>query len=180
LKKKKVNIVFEGVMTDAEVMINGKPAGPVHQGAFHEFKHDISKLLNYGARSNMLEVRVLKHSADSLVNEAERWGDYWVLGGIFRPVYLEALPADCMERIATDNPLFPSPGSGPTAVSGRSPRKQIPSSKPSAPFSSPFSDDSTDQHFYQILRGSGDKYYEALRITRSVVLFRTSRTLHWC
>jgi len=27
------------------------------------------------------------------------------------------------------NPLFPSPGSGPTAVSGRSPRKQIPSSE---------------------------------------------------
>ena len=101
-KGKKINIVFEGVMTDAEVMINGKSAGPVHQGAFYEFKHDISKLLNYGTKSNLLYVNVLKHSTDSLVNEAERWGDYWIFGGIFRPVYLEALPAGHIERIATD------------------------------------------------------------------------------
>ena len=101
-KDKKVNIVFEGVMTDAEVTINGKSAGPIHQGAFYEFKHDISKLLNYGNKENQIEVTVHKHSADSLVNEAERWADYWIFGGIFRPVYLEALPANHMERIATD------------------------------------------------------------------------------
>ena len=29
-----VRIVFEGVMTDTEVLINGKSAGPVHQGSF--------------------------------------------------------------------------------------------------------------------------------------------------
>lgn len=101
-KGKVVNIVFEGVMTDAEVKINGKSAGTVHQGAFYEFKYDISKLLNYGKKSNRLEVTVHKHSTDSLVNEAERWSDYWVLGGIFRPVYLEVLPVDHIDRIATD------------------------------------------------------------------------------
>jgi len=100
-KGKKINIVFEGVMTDAEVMINGNPAGQKHQGAFYEFKHEISKLLKYGS-TNLLEVTVHKHSSDSLVNEAERWCDYWIFGGIFRPVYLEVLPADHMERIATD------------------------------------------------------------------------------
>lgn len=31
-KKKKIFIVFEGSMTDTDVKINGKPAGPVHQG----------------------------------------------------------------------------------------------------------------------------------------------------
>ena len=100
-KGKKVNIVFEGVMTDAEVKINGKSAGPVHQGAFYEFKYDVSKLLNYG-KTNLLEITVHKHSSDSSVNEAERWADYWIFGGIFRPVYLEVFPADHIERIATD------------------------------------------------------------------------------
>jgi len=101
-KRKTVKIVFEGVMTDAEVKINGKPAGPVHQGAFYEFIYDIGKLLNFGNKLNRLEVTVHKHSADTSVNEAERWGDYWVFGGIFRPVYLEALPADHIDRVATD------------------------------------------------------------------------------
>lgn len=101
-KDKKVNIVFDGVMTDAEVRINGKSAGPKHQGAFYEFKYDVSALLNYGSKANKLEVTVHKHSSDSLVNEAERWCDYWIFGGIFRPVYLEVLPSDHIERIATD------------------------------------------------------------------------------
>ena len=101
-KGKKVNIVFEGVMTDADVKINGQAAGPLHQGAFYEFKYDVGKLLAYGHKTNRLEVTVHKHSSDSLVNEAERWADYWVFGGIFRPVYLEVKPPDHIERIATD------------------------------------------------------------------------------
>ncbi len=101
-KDMKVNIVFEGVMTDAEVKINGKLAGPKHQGAFYEFKYDISPLLNFGDKPNKIEVKVHKHSSDSLVNEAERWCDYWIFGGIFRPVYLEALPSNHISRIATD------------------------------------------------------------------------------
>ncbi|NCU02606.1 MAG: glycoside hydrolase family 2, partial [Chitinophagaceae bacterium] len=40
-KGKVINIVFEGVMTDAEVKVNGKSAGEVHQGAFYAFKYDI-------------------------------------------------------------------------------------------------------------------------------------------
>src|SRR5207249_9787450 len=46
-KGKKINIVFEGSMTDTEVKINGKSAGPTHRGAFYELKYDISALLNY-------------------------------------------------------------------------------------------------------------------------------------
>jgi len=36
------------------------------------------------------------------VNEAERKGDFWIFGGIFRPVYLEALPTQHIERVALD------------------------------------------------------------------------------
>jgi len=100
-KEKKVRIVFEGSMTDTEVKINGKLAGPVHQGAFYQFRYDISKLLTYGAE-NVLEVTVSKESADSSVNRAERRGDYWDFGGIFRPVYLEATPTTNINRVAID------------------------------------------------------------------------------
>jgi len=100
-KKKKVNIVFEGSMTDTEVKINGQLAGPVHQGAFYRFKYDISDLLNFEA-VNLLEVTVSKESSDESVNRAERISDYWVFGGIFRPVYLEALPEQYIDRVAID------------------------------------------------------------------------------
>lgn len=100
-KGRVVRIVFEGVMTDTEVRINGQTAGPVHQGGFYRFNHDISRLVNYGAE-NLLEVTVAKRSANESINAAERTGDYWNFGGIFRPVYLEALPAGFMERTAID------------------------------------------------------------------------------
>ena len=100
-KKQQVNIVFEGSMTDTEVKINGKLAGAIHQGAFYCFRYDISKLLKYG-QSNLLEVRVAKHSANESVNKAERYADYWIFGGIFRPVYLEAKPEQNIRRVAVD------------------------------------------------------------------------------
>ncbi len=100
-KGKVINIVFEAVMTDAEVKINGKLAGEVHQGAFYAFKYDISKLLKYG-KENLLEVTVAKHSANQSVNEAERKADFWIFGGIFRPVWLEVLPVDHIGSVAID------------------------------------------------------------------------------
>lgn len=100
-KDKKINLVFEGVMTDAEVKINGKSAGAIHQGAFYAFKYDITSLLNYNAK-NLLEVTVSKHSSNQSVNEAERKADFWIFGGIFRPVYLEVLPETHIKSIAID------------------------------------------------------------------------------
>ena len=47
-KGKVIKIVFEGVMTDTEVKINGQSAGEMHQGAFYAFKYDITNLLKYG------------------------------------------------------------------------------------------------------------------------------------
>ena len=98
---KKVFIVFEGSMTDTEVKINGKPAGKVHQGGFYRFKYDITALLKYGS-SNLLEVTVSKMSAEASVNKAERNGDFWTLGGIYRPVYIEIVPQTFIDRIAID------------------------------------------------------------------------------
>lgn len=100
-KGREVFIVFEGSMTDTEVKINGVSAGPVHQGAFYRFKYNISDKLKFGA-ANLLEVTVHKMSADQSVNSAERLADYWVFGGIFRPVYLESLPKQHIERFSID------------------------------------------------------------------------------
>ncbi|HVW14730.1 MAG TPA: glycoside hydrolase family 2 TIM barrel-domain containing protein [Mucilaginibacter sp.] len=98
-KGKDIDIVFDGSMTDTKVMINGKLAGPIHQGAFYQFKYDITKLLNFG-QPNLLEVAVSKYSANPTVNNAERKGDFWVFGGIFRPVYLEAFPQNHISHVA--------------------------------------------------------------------------------
>ena len=100
-KGKIINIVFEGVMTDAEVKINGQLAGPIHQGAYYAFKYDITTLVKYG-KENIVEVTVSKHSANASVNMAERKGDFWIFGGIFRPVWLEVLPATAIAAIAID------------------------------------------------------------------------------
>ncbi|QNL52513.1 glycoside hydrolase family 2 [Olivibacter sp. SDN3] len=98
---KHINIVFEGVMTDAEVRVNGQLAGPVHQGAFYAFRYNISKLLHFG-KENILEVNVSKHSENESVNDAERKADFWIFGGIFRPVWLEVLPKTHIERVSLD------------------------------------------------------------------------------
>jgi hypothetical protein len=100
-KGKMVNIVFDGVMTDCHVKINGQIAGPDHQGSFYRFRYDISSLLKYG-ETNRLEMTVKKWSDNPSVNLAERKADYWIFGGIFRPVWLEALPSEHIERIAID------------------------------------------------------------------------------
>jgi Glycosyl hydrolases family 2, TIM barrel domain/Glycosyl hydrolases family 2, sugar binding domain/Glycosyl hydrolases family 2/Beta galactosidase small chain len=100
-KGKQVSIVFDGSMTDTEVKINGKAAGPVHRGAFYRFKYDISDKLQFG-KPNILEVTVSKMSADASVNNAERLADYWIFGGIFRPVYLEAVAPEHIDYTAID------------------------------------------------------------------------------
>jgi hypothetical protein len=96
-----VRIVFEAAMTDTTVRVNGQPAGPTHQGGFYRFHYDISSLVKFGTR-NLLEVSVSKESANTSVNRAERRGDYWTFGGIYRPVWLEARPRDHIEWTAID------------------------------------------------------------------------------
>ena len=98
-RDRKVFIVFEGSMTDTEVKINGKSAGAIHQGGFYRFKYDITSLVKFGA-ANLLEATVSKMSAQASVNKAERNGDFWTLGGIYRPVYLEIVPQTFIDRVA--------------------------------------------------------------------------------
>lgn len=100
-KDRRVFLVFEGSMTDTEIAVNGRAAGPVHRGGFYEFRREITPLVRAG-QSNLLEVTVREHSSNGSVNRAERDGDFWVLGGIYRPVRLEAVPQAYIERVAID------------------------------------------------------------------------------
>jgi hypothetical protein len=100
-RDRRVWIVFEGSMTDTEVTVNGRSAGAVHQGSFYEFKYDITDHLLFGG-TNLLEVTVSKMSANESVNQAERYADYWVFGGIYRPVYLASYPEQHISHLALD------------------------------------------------------------------------------
>ncbi len=97
----RVFLVFDGVMTDTDAKLNGQSVGPVHQGGFYQFQYEVTKLVKFG-ETNQLEVTVAKHSANESVNRAERDADYWVFGGIYRPVYLEAVPPQFIQRVAVD------------------------------------------------------------------------------
>jgi hypothetical protein len=97
----RVFLVFEGVMTDTSAKLNGQSVGPTHQGGFYRFKYEVTSLVKSGG-TNLLTVEVARHSANDSVNRAERLADYWVFAGIYRPVYLEAVPPQFIERVAID------------------------------------------------------------------------------
>lgn len=99
--ERRIRLVFEGVMTDCEVRLNGRPAGPPHQGGFTRFAYDVTELLRF-EEPNLLEVLVRERSRDASVNQAERAADYWVFGGIYRPVYLEAVPRPGLDAVRLD------------------------------------------------------------------------------
>ena len=98
---RRIFLVFDGVMTDTSAKLNGQSVGPTHQGGFYRFQYEVTRLVRFG-ETNELEVTVAKHSANESVNRAERDADYWVFGGIYRPVYLEAAPPQFIRRVAID------------------------------------------------------------------------------
>jgi hypothetical protein len=99
-RDKAVFVRFEGVMTDTQVTINGQSPGPLHQGGYYAFKYDITSLLKPAGQKNEIQVDVDDDSRNESVNHAERRGDFWNYGGIFRPVYLEAVPRTFVDRLA--------------------------------------------------------------------------------
>lgn len=97
-----IRLVFDGVMTDCSVDINQRRAVKLHQGAFYRFKADVTDRINFGKKENILEVTVSKESENPQVNLAERRADYWNFGGIIRPVFVEALPVQFIDRVCID------------------------------------------------------------------------------
>lgn len=96
-----LSLVFGGVMTDATVFLNGKQVGPPHQGGFYQFSYDVTGIIKAG-EPNQLRVVVQKYSSNQSVNEAEREADYWLFGGIYRPVWIESKPMTHIEHMAVN------------------------------------------------------------------------------
>lgn len=86
-------------MTDTKVSLNGKEVG-LHQGGFTEFKFEITDFLNVG--KNILEVEVNSSSTNESIVAAERFADYWMFSGIFRPVFIEEVSSQFIEHVAID------------------------------------------------------------------------------
>lgn len=102
-ENKRYFIVFQGSMTETTVVLNGKQIGPTHIGGVTEFKYEITDFLKNG--ENLLEVEVLKPAKHPQVVKAERIADYWLFGGIFRPVFIEEVPINYIERVAIDTQM---------------------------------------------------------------------------
>lgn len=100
-KDRRLRLLFDGVMTDARVLVNGVQAGPVHIGGYYRFEFDVTKLVKFGEQ-NAIEVDVAEASANPDTERAERRADYWDFSGIFRPVWIEATPMQSIRHSAID------------------------------------------------------------------------------
>lgn len=94
-------LVFEGAMTDTHVWIDGRLVGRPHQGGFTEFAYDITQFVSPGTK-HRLEILVKKESDNASVNSAERRADWWLFGGIYRPVYIDILPVEHIRNLQID------------------------------------------------------------------------------
>ena len=79
LRGRKVSIEFDGVYRDSDVWINGHHLGHRPYG-YSSFAYDLTPFLNFGARQNVLAVRV-----DHSVVADSRW---YTGSGIYRHVWL--------------------------------------------------------------------------------------------
>jgi len=100
-RNKAVHIVFDGVMTDATVLVNNQQVGEKHQGGFYRFSYDITPYIQF-ENPNEIKVIVDKVSSNSSIEIAERQADYWVFGGIYRQVFLKALPKSHIDWVSLD------------------------------------------------------------------------------
>ena len=84
LKNKKIFLFFEGANQEAAVYVNGQKAGE-HKGGYTAFRVDITNLVDFG-KSNRIDVMVDNSYSTEI---APISGDFSMMGGIYRDVYLE-------------------------------------------------------------------------------------------
>ena len=82
-KGQQVELVFEGVMTDAKVIINGKQAGAVHHGAFYRFAYDITDKIVYEFPETGIAVMTVVPGVRNKVNATD------LNGPSAQPVWVE-------------------------------------------------------------------------------------------
>jgi beta-galactosidase/beta-glucuronidase len=83
---RQIMLVFQGVNSALHLWVNGKPAG-FSKGSHMPAEFNVTALVRPGR--NLLAARVLKWCDGSYLEDQ----DFWRLSGIFRDVYLLALPS---------------------------------------------------------------------------------------
>ncbi|MBA2906142.1 beta-galactosidase [Clostridium saccharobutylicum] len=99
LKNKQTFISFQGVETAFYVWVNGKFVG-YSEDTFTPSEFDITEYLKEG--ENKLAVEVYKRSSASWIEDQ----DFWRFSGIFRDVYLYAIPETHVNDIFAKTDLF--------------------------------------------------------------------------
>lgn len=107
---KTIQVHFDGISYRADVWLNGRFVG-AHLGAYTPFMMDVSSFVNFGA-PNELIVRVASLSktkdVDGMVLQqfpTSKQGWYYIFGGIWGKVVLEALPMVSCESVSVDPDL---------------------------------------------------------------------------
>lgn len=123
---KAIQLHFDGVSYRAEVWLNGRFVG-AHMGAYTPFSLDVTSLIRTDT-SNELIVRVAALSRTKDVDgmalkflPASKQGWYYVFGGIWGKVVLEALPLVSCESIAVLPDLYREIAEVEVAINNRHP-----------------------------------------------------------
>ena len=91
-----IKVNFDGVQNAAEIWLNGKPVAVTeaswgrvnyHESGWTAWQADLTDQVKFG-EENLLALRVSKNNKSTDLDT----GDYFILGGIYRPVTLFAVP----------------------------------------------------------------------------------------
>ena len=108
-KGRNVAIDFDGVNNGAEIYLNGQPVTVhesswgrknYHEGGFNPFQVDLTPAVKFGAK-NLLAVRVIKNTKSVDMDT----GDFFFLGGIYRPVQLFSVPQNFVDDLTVRTTL---------------------------------------------------------------------------
>ena len=98
-KGKRIFIRFEGVMTIAQVFLNGKLLG-IHKGGYSAFIFELTNILKFGQENTIKVVANNEYTLEVL----PLFGDFNIYGGIYRPVSLLITPKVCISPIDYASP----------------------------------------------------------------------------
>jgi len=98
-KGKRIFIRFEGVMTVAQVFLNGELLGE-HKGGYSAFIFELTNKLRFGEENTLKVLANNEYTLDVL----PLFGDFNIYGGIYRPVNLLITPQICISPLDYASP----------------------------------------------------------------------------
>lgn len=110
-KGRAVRVNFDGVQNGAEVWVNGKPVSVTepswgrdnyHESGWTAWQADITSAVKFG-ETNLLAIRVTKLTKSANLDS----GDYYFLGGVYRPVTLFSVPLTHVSDLTITTHLLP-------------------------------------------------------------------------